>query len=936
MKSKLLYLFLLAPILLFAQEESQTFLSLKQTGVEEFLQKYPEFDGRGTIVLVMDSGVDMGLDGLKKTSTGEIKVIDAQDFSRQGNINYYEADTDEIDDVEYFVNEAKGFKVAGVNKLSLKPIDGDYFIGLMEEKLFLNSSTRKPDINENGRKDDKFYFVTFKTSVDGEEYWVVYFDKNADGDLSDETPLRNYKDQLEPFFIERGNGVPYLTFALNVIPDKQLVSFYFDDNGHGTNCAGIATGYRIGEADFKGVAPGANLIGAKIGNNEYSGGATVTESMKQAYEYADKLSKEIKQPIIINMSYGIGSEIETHAEMEIYLNNLVRSNSYLYICKSAGNDGPGISTLGQPSAATLCIVSGAALTKEVAGDLYGVRHTDDTIYAFSGRGAEVDKPDIVSPGGSFATIPNHKAWDGMQGTSMSSPYTAGVVSLLLSGVVAKYPEVKVPSTLINKVLRESATWMKGYDHLDQGGGMINVMKAWDVLEDLIKKGEVEKFETYSTSAFAPNMPGNSAPALYIRNGSYLTGKEFYRYTIERENSIKKDKFYRVVDIKSDSEWLLPAQKRTHFRNEQKAYVDVQFDISKMTEPGLYNGKIYATRQGSKIREFELMATVVIPYEFNAANNYKMKWKDTKLKPVENKRYFVNVPAGATSMKIDLTVEENEYGMLTYSVYDPNGRERKYSGTTTSFKDEDSNIKYLYDPMPGVWEVVVVNRRYSSDISEYNLSIEFDGINRIGTSAISTEHSKLEVVNLFSEMKTSNLSADIQGYQTTSVKKIAGYDELLIPFTIKKDEREKIFEIMLSKEDFNKNTDFAYLIYNEAGKSVAGGGLGYQDGTVSLNYKEGYENEKFTLKIVPGFVSETDEAFVHITEKVYFDNDIKVTVTNDGSSKVNFYPSVMETLELDYKKVERELPEGVKLFGNLYFQSGSSNETEYILPLKYKL
>lgn len=511
MKSRLFLLFLVAPLLLFAQEESQTFLSLQQTGVEEFLQKYPEFDGRGTIVLVMDSGVDMGLDGLKKTSTGEIKVIDARDFSRQGNIKYYEADTDEIDDVEYFVNEDMGYKVAGVNKLNLKPVDDEYFIGVMDEKLFLNSSTRKPDINENGTKEDKFHFVTFETSVDGEEYWVVYFDKNADGDLSDETPYRNYKDQLEPFFIERANGVPYLTFALNVFPEKQMVSFYFDDNGHGTHCAGISTGYRIGEADFNGVAPGANLIGAKIGNNEYSGGASVTESMKQAYEYVDALSKEIKQPIIINMSYGIGSEIETHAEMEIYLNELVDRNPYIYICKSGGNDGPGISTLGQPSAATKLIVTGAAITKEVAADLYGVRHTDDTIYAFSGRGGEVDKPDIVSPGGCFATIPNHKSWDGMQGTSMSSPYTAGVVSLLMSGVVAKYPDVKVPSTLINKVLRESATWMEGYDHLDQGGGMINVMKAWEMLEALIQKGEVKKFETYSISAFAPNMPNNSAP-----------------------------------------------------------------------------------------------------------------------------------------------------------------------------------------------------------------------------------------------------------------------------------------------------------------------------------------------------------------------------------------------------------------------------------------
>jgi hypothetical protein len=56
------------------------------------------------------------------------------------------------------------------------------------------------------------------------------------------------------------------------------------------------------------------MMSMKLGNNLYSGGATVTESMKKAYLYADKISKESKVPVIINMSFGIGSEIEGQAE----------------------------------------------------------------------------------------------------------------------------------------------------------------------------------------------------------------------------------------------------------------------------------------------------------------------------------------------------------------------------------------------------------------------------------------------------------------------------------------------------------------------------------------------------------------------------------------------------------------------------------------------
>ncbi len=58
-------IFLLA-ITICAQESEQTFLSLKDTGVEEFIKQHPEYDGRGTIIIVLDTGVDMGIDGLTK------------------------------------------------------------------------------------------------------------------------------------------------------------------------------------------------------------------------------------------------------------------------------------------------------------------------------------------------------------------------------------------------------------------------------------------------------------------------------------------------------------------------------------------------------------------------------------------------------------------------------------------------------------------------------------------------------------------------------------------------------------------------------------------------------------------------------------------------------------------------------------------------------
>ncbi len=173
--------------------------------------------------------------------------------------------------------------------------------------------------------------------------------------------------------IPNEEGLSQLTFGLNIFPDEQRISIHFDDGAHGTHCAGIAAGNDIGGIGLAGVAPGAYLISCKLGNNNYSGGATVTESMKQAYLYADKLSKERKEPCIINMSFGIGSEIEGRSEIEKFIEELVKENPYLYVCTSNGNEGPGISTTGLPSASSYVLIFGCYFNCRKLEEIYTVQ-----------------------------------------------------------------------------------------------------------------------------------------------------------------------------------------------------------------------------------------------------------------------------------------------------------------------------------------------------------------------------------------------------------------------------------------------------------------------------------------------------------------------------------------------------------------------------------
>ncbi|VEN47894.1 unnamed protein product, partial [Callosobruchus maculatus] len=62
-------------------------LPKKETDVTSFLNKYPNYDGRDTVIAILDSGIDPGAPGLQQTIDGKIKIIERFDCSGCGDVN---------------------------------------------------------------------------------------------------------------------------------------------------------------------------------------------------------------------------------------------------------------------------------------------------------------------------------------------------------------------------------------------------------------------------------------------------------------------------------------------------------------------------------------------------------------------------------------------------------------------------------------------------------------------------------------------------------------------------------------------------------------------------------------------------------------------------------------------------------------------------------
>ena len=937
--STIILIVIFAFFLTSAQQDTQTFLSIDDTGVQEFLNTYPDYDGRGTIILILDTGVDIGIEGLTQTSTGETKFIDVQDFTHQGDVQLYEADVDKEDDKTIFKGDDDKYSVIASSPLQLKPDDDKYFIGGLDEARFKNSHSGTGDLNGDGDMDDVYQMIAFETSDANEpakKDWVVYLDLNDNGDISDDRPLRDYREKLDAFTFKDTTGLPPLTMELNVLPEEKIVSFHFDDGSHGTHVAGIAGGYRIGGIDLNGIAPGAKMMSLKLGNNLYSGGATVTESMKKAYLYADKISKEYKVPCICNMSFGIGSEIEGQADMEKFLENLTKDNPYLYISLGAGNEGPGISSIGLPSASYAVFASGAVLTKEVGRDLYSATLNRDIILYFSSRGGEISKPDVCSPGACTSTVPNWTKWDRFWGTSMASPYSAGVMSLLLSAASKEYPDVKIPSQLLYKAMRESATHMDGYNQLDQGHGYINASNAYKLLKKYIDDGEVNKLETYSISSTVPNFPFERGPNLYLRDGSFVKDESTFTYVIKRRNFQKTDKFYRSYILEYDSDWLIPIQKKTYIRNDQPTFITVKFNKKKMHEPGLNTARITGYRDDkSRFPEFEMLATLVIPYEFTADNNYKMTWNDKKVEQGLIDHYFIDLPAGQTTMNIKVSAIKNKYSRVRFHLFDPDGVGLDVSPVLHTLDDETEVEENYYNLEPGVYEVDVEGYFLAKDTSNYNLTIQFYGIDRLDNKTIDETNNKIEITDLYNQAENYNITGKFDGYEIKHKVTIQGSTKFDLPFVLRKGEKSKVFNLEMSKEDYNKLTDLAFIIYDSEGKDVSDNALSFRTGSVSVTNISNDDSTNYVFEIVPGFADSSSSADINLTEFTTFKAEHFFNVVCANKSNVTLYPAITKQFEINFKEPNEYFPINSIPVGTITFESSSNKKIECEIPIKFK-
>ena len=142
-----------------ATEPFQDHLDTRAIGAAAFRTAHPTWDGRGTVIAILDTGVDPGAPGLERTSAGEVKVIETRDFSGE-SILELDAPSRETGEDGRPVWRARGSWVRGVDAVPGLPAGCALTLGFLDESRFKNSPVA--DLTGNGRTDDRIAVLVFQ------------------------------------------------------------------------------------------------------------------------------------------------------------------------------------------------------------------------------------------------------------------------------------------------------------------------------------------------------------------------------------------------------------------------------------------------------------------------------------------------------------------------------------------------------------------------------------------------------------------------------------------------------------------------------------------------------------------------------------------------------------------------------------------------------
>ncbi|MFE0647844.1 S8 family serine peptidase [Streptomyces sp. NPDC059534] len=703
-----------------------------ETGAVDFVKEHPKADGRGVTIGILDSGVDLGHPALAKTTTGERKIVDwvtATDPLTEGDATWRAQITPVTGPV--FTASTKSWTAPA----------GSYQFSRFTEAVTAGGDP-KGDINRDGDTTDVFGMLYDPAAG------TVRVDTDQNNDFTDNAPMKPYKDGFQigyfgtdnpatevvektPFVVEIRRDVPMDPLGGTWVGQKRdFVNIGLVESSHGTHVAGITAANGLFGGKMSGAAPGAKIVSARACT--WSGGCTNTALTEGMTDLVVNRGVDI-----VNMSIGGLPQQNDGDNVRSRLYTRLIDQYGVQLVISAGNEGPGINTIGDPGLADKVISVGAAVSKETWAANYGSAvEKKYAMFPFSSRGPREDggfTPTLTAPGSAVNTIPTWLPGAGvaesgyqlpagygmLNGTSMSSPQAAGASALLISA--AKQKGIALSPLTLRTALTSTAKRIPGVAAHEQGAGLMDIEEAWESIKDGATAHDYKVEAPVDTVIFPAPHTGTG---VYDREGGLKVGeKRTYDVTITRTSGPNRpieheldlkynDGTFRIL---GDDEIDLPLNKPVTVKLQARA-----------ATAGAHSVILEADDERTEGVDKQILATSIVAndlvtpgYGFSATGSVQRN---------SSKSYFVTVPEGAKTLEVSLAGLKEKSQTRFISIH-PVGVGIEDSATTQCYPHYNPantcrpDLRSYADPTPGVWEVEVEARRTSPDLDNpYTLGV----------------------------------------------------------------------------------------------------------------------------------------------------------------------------------------------------------------------
>lgn len=728
-------------------------LPKQDLGVLAFLAEYPEFDGRGIRVAVLDTGIDPGHPFLQRTPLGGRKIVDWYDATTDGRLDTSVV-AEAVDGALIGLSGRRlrlGAHRAEAGQYHLGRVDAAFLPGELRQRIqaerrerweegrrgFQEAKLRRGHQSGDAepatlrqeeiaarweRFDDPgpvYDLVVFEDAAG----WKVVIDSDEDGELGEEPALRPFRDSGDWAVL---GDEALLNYAVGVAEDGDEVVLYFDTNGHGTHVAGIVGAWEGEGGRLNGVAPGVEFVAIKIGDGKF-GGSTSGFAIAKALDYAVEAGCQVA-----NMSFGGPSFFADGREPDAWIIEDATRRG-LAVVTSAGNEGPTLSTVGAPATARAAFAIAAAVWPDTQKANYAaLRPSGAVLFDFSSRGPLPNGGlgvDFTAPGAAVSSLPS---WlitpaENFNGTSMASPQAAGCVALLLSA--ARAEGLPASPERVRRALRLGARRLEQHDWIEQGHGVIRVLPSLEALRSLAALGDHETvWEVQASNPF-----GDGA-GIYERD---LVSLQPFERVVRVAPVFPEDaphaeqaEFRRSFRLRSEADWV--SVPEAVYTSAQGRSFAVTIDPSELG-PGLHSTRVLlwdADRSEQVGAELIVPVTVVVPWETGADSGHRLR-KQFSLAPGQLERTFLRVPHGATQARVRF--EQTGVGRNEF---------RTGAGSVSGFRyagDRQARGRWFLEPRGAVEQTVPVE---PGTVLEYTIASRW-AVNRPADLVLEIEFAGLE-------------------------------------------------------------------------------------------------------------------------------------------------------------------------------------------------